>query len=114
MKRLSRILREYAWLLAFSVCVLPVIAPKADAQWRIPPVLQYGVRPGYSVISLEYPAPPEYEDWWKEIATCENLPLPPIHTRVRFFAIAAREFWPLFEPGWAIGYAHAPSGQLYL
>jgi hypothetical protein len=110
MKRLERLF----WYLGFFFIALPAITSKVQGQQRMPPVLEFGVRPGYSPILLEYPAPPMYEDWWKEIAACEGLPLPPEHVQVQFVALSAREFFPLDDPGWAIGYAHVWSGQLYL
>lgn len=78
------------------------------------PSLMYGVRPGYTNTTIEYPQPDLYEGWWHEIADCESLPLPPQHSQVRFFALSAREFWPLVSPGWAIGYAMTPRGEILL
>jgi hypothetical protein len=99
---------------AIALILLMIACAEAGAQPGRPPQLDYGVRPGYSSLVLDYPEPAEYEVWWHEIAACERLPLPPIHFQVQYFAVAAREFWPMTEGGWAIGYAHVWGNQLYL
>jgi hypothetical protein len=98
-----------------------VTSEDTEAQ-RTPPQMITDLRPGWQEVVLEYPSPPVYEQWWREIATCERLPLPPRHVLVRFFAVNGREFVilndpftsPWESPRWAIGYADPWEDEIYL
>src|SRR4051812_43149738 len=111
----SSVRRFFSGLLFAILAMLiaeSVTSEDAEAQ-RKPPQMITDVRPGWQEVVLEYPEPPVYEQWWREIAVCEPLPLPPRHVLVRFFAVNGREFVilndpftsPWESPRWAIGYA---------
>lgn len=105
------------WVL---IAVLLAVASVASGQ-RTPPSAEIILRPGWKLVLLEYPEPPEYERWWHEIADCEGLPLPPEHLNVRYFAVNGREFvipdiyyWVRGLANWAIGYSLPEKGEMYL
>lgn len=55
-----------------------------------------------------YIAPAVYEQWWQEIAACEQLPLPVTHYRVRWYQINAGMFFDGLQPI----YARDSTGQI--
>jgi hypothetical protein len=122
MKRLAEFFQGIVLAIIAILIATALTSEDADAQRGRPPVAAIDVRPGWTAIALEYTPPPEYEQWWQEIAACEGLPLPEAHLGVQFFAVATREFQvandptltPGEQPSWAIGYAHIWTGQIYL
>jgi hypothetical protein len=47
---------------------------------------------GHTANLIPFPPPAIYETWWKEIAECEQLPLPADHT-VHWAIVAVRPFY---------------------
>ena len=47
---------------------------------------------GRKIWTKEYSPPAIYEQWWREIAACEHLPLPPQHRDVRWYLVPVRPF----------------------
>lgn len=104
-------------MLALALALLPV----ASHAQRTLPSAEIVLRPGWKPVILEYPAPPEYERWWQEIADCEGMKLPPEHLNVRYFAVNGREFgiagfwyWIRGTVNWAIGYSSPDKGEMYI
>lgn len=99
--KILRVLREYAEMFAFGVCVLPAITKTCEAQQGRPPFMQtFQTRneakldPSLPWMS-EYRPPFIYQVWWREIADCEGLKIPPDSLKqVQYFQVNAPSFVP--------------------
>lgn len=50
------------------------------------------VSPMFARVSEYYPDPAVYEQWWREIAACQGLPLPPQHVLIAWVQVNAIHF----------------------
>lgn len=107
MRRLWGLLK---WI-GFLIILLPSLPHNGEGQ--APAIHIENIRPGMGpLVILEYGPLYEYEAWWREIAACENLPLPLKHYSTRFFALNVREY--LYDQVWAIGNVAPEENQIYL
>src|SRR5690349_9408044 len=118
-----KIIREMAWIVGFMVLVLPAITKsKLFSQEPERHSIRASVRPNDStkyVPSLpwvsEYEPPPIYEQWWKDIAACENLPYPgELTKRVTWIQINSRTFRLGSRPGNTFGFTDEPHLTIYV
>jgi hypothetical protein len=111
----KRLVGFLKWV-AFLIVILPAITSKvARGQiLRPPPVLAVTeIRPGQGpLVVMEYAPFDIYEQWWKELAACEGLPLSYRRFGVQFFVLNVREY--CYGGGWIIGNAELQADQIYL
>lgn len=118
-------------VLAFMIgALLGFLAATAGAQ-DVPKDIRtdLGAPPVQPLLPLvsQYAAPVVYEQWWREIAACEQLPLPPEHFQVRFFAVNATRFVDLLRPQfgydifvkrivvmWALASSYLDDGSIFV